>query len=291
MSIMNNYHTHTYRCRHARGTEEEMILSAMEKGFQEIGISDHIPLPYFRWHLLRALPHSLKNMHSLLSWCKSFIYNGPGMRMPYREKKAYITQLNELQKKYSGKIVVYKGFECEYFRDYLPYYRQLLADQEVDYLIFGHHFHQFSVSSAYYGRQKLKKEDLLNYVDEAIEAMETGLFRYFAHPDLIFIGYPYWDDFVEGQMRRLIRCARDHQVVLEVNAGGLRRKKIQINDRICPPYPLDEFWCLAAELNAKAIIGLDAHDPSQLDLWHYQKLEAFCDKHQLSIVRKLSEIV
>ena len=35
--IRNNYHTHTYRCGHAIGTDEEYVLAAIEKGFKENG--------------------------------------------------------------------------------------------------------------------------------------------------------------------------------------------------------------------------------------------------------------
>ena len=45
--IKIDYHTHHYRCGHARGTIEDYIRRAIELGLEEIGISDHLPL-YFR---------------------------------------------------------------------------------------------------------------------------------------------------------------------------------------------------------------------------------------------------
>ena len=41
-----NYHTHTARCGHAEGTDEEYVLAAIERGFDEMGFSDHVPWPY-----------------------------------------------------------------------------------------------------------------------------------------------------------------------------------------------------------------------------------------------------
>lgn len=41
-----NYHTHTARCGHAEGTDEEYVLAAIERGFDELGFSDHVPWPY-----------------------------------------------------------------------------------------------------------------------------------------------------------------------------------------------------------------------------------------------------
>ena len=38
-----NYHTHTERCFHAKGSDEEFVLAAIEAGFNEIGFADHSP--------------------------------------------------------------------------------------------------------------------------------------------------------------------------------------------------------------------------------------------------------
>ncbi len=37
---MKNYHTHTKRCGHAKGTDEEYVIAAIEGGFDELGFSD-----------------------------------------------------------------------------------------------------------------------------------------------------------------------------------------------------------------------------------------------------------
>lgn len=278
---MNNYHTHTRHCRHALGSEEEMIQAAIKSGFEEIGVSDHVPLPFFRWHLVKALPHTMTDFHSLLSWGKAFIKNGPGIRMPYREKKVYLNQLQILQLKYGNQIQIYKGFECEYFEDYLPYYQKLLANQEVDYLILGHHFHQYSISRNYYGRSFISLKDLRVYIDEAIEAMRTGLFTYFAHPDLFFVGLHQWDAVVEKEVRRLIEAAKNYDMILEVNGGGLSRKMIEINGEKMFPYPNPFFWDIVAEIGCRTIIGLDAHSPQELDSMMYNRLMIFCQEHHL----------
>ena len=41
-----NYHTHTERCFHAKGKDEEFVLAAIEAGFDEIGFADHSPWPF-----------------------------------------------------------------------------------------------------------------------------------------------------------------------------------------------------------------------------------------------------
>lgn len=41
-----NYHTHTYRCQHAYGSEREYIEAAIRMGIAELGFSDHVPCPF-----------------------------------------------------------------------------------------------------------------------------------------------------------------------------------------------------------------------------------------------------
>lgn len=36
-----NYHTHTYRCMHACGSDEDYVISAIKGGYQVLGFSDH----------------------------------------------------------------------------------------------------------------------------------------------------------------------------------------------------------------------------------------------------------
>ena len=42
--IRENYHTHTYLCRHAVGKIEDYIKEAIRHNFHSLGISDHGPL-------------------------------------------------------------------------------------------------------------------------------------------------------------------------------------------------------------------------------------------------------
>ena len=43
MKLMD-FHTHNRRCGHALGEIEDYVKVAIEKNFDEIGISDHFPL-------------------------------------------------------------------------------------------------------------------------------------------------------------------------------------------------------------------------------------------------------
>ena len=51
--MKTNYHTHTTRCHHATGSDEEFVLSAIKGGYQELGFSDHTPWKYHTDYIIR----------------------------------------------------------------------------------------------------------------------------------------------------------------------------------------------------------------------------------------------
>lgn len=89
---MKNYHTHTTRCMHAIGSEEEYILAAISAGYTELGFSDHTP-----WHYESG-------------------YHAT-MRMDESQLEDYVHTLSVLRDKYKDKISIKIGLECEYFED------------------------------------------------------------------------------------------------------------------------------------------------------------------------------
>ena len=52
-----NYHTHTTRCHHANGTDEQYVLSAIKANYKGLGFSDHVMLPYIEDSFIRG-PYS-----------------------------------------------------------------------------------------------------------------------------------------------------------------------------------------------------------------------------------------
>ncbi len=62
--MKTNYHTHTTRCHHATGSDEEFVLSAIKGGYQEIGFSDHTPWKYHTNYIsdIRMLPEDCRAM-------------------------------------------------------------------------------------------------------------------------------------------------------------------------------------------------------------------------------------
>ena len=55
----------------------------------------------------------------------------------------------------------------------------------LDYLILGNHFDGSDETGIYYG-YPVSLEELKRYVSQVLKAMDTGLFSYVAHPDVVF---------------------------------------------------------------------------------------------------------
>ena len=52
--MKTNFHTHTFRCNHASGRDEEYVLSAIAGHYQILGFADHCPWPFsghYRSHM------------------------------------------------------------------------------------------------------------------------------------------------------------------------------------------------------------------------------------------------
>lgn len=229
------YHTHTTRCGHASGTDEEYVLSAIEKGYKVIGFTDHI-----------FLPNVIQD----------------GMRGRYEELDDYINSINHLKEKYKDKIEIHLGFECEYGGKYKEYYQHLKKEKGIEYLILGQHLF-FEGNELVWLSQYGSPEDILtHYVDIVTQAIESGLFTYIAHPDICLRFFEKFDPFVETHIRRLCECVEKHHIPLELNLGS-RRDHQRRRDRM--DYPDETFFKIVSEYSIPIIIGVDAHNPRDFD--------------------------
>lgn len=228
------YHTHSYRCGHGIGTEEEYVLSAIKEGFKVIGFTEHIFLPDFEQ---------------------------PGMRGSYKELDDYIDTVKNLKEQYKDQIEIHLGFECEYAKKYEEYYRYLLKDKGVEYLILGQHlfFNDDDTFKWLFGFDN-PDDALERYVDEIIKGIQTGLFTYLAHPDLFIRMYSEVTPFVEQQIRRLCQACVEYDIPQEINLGGVRAKAYVKPGKI--NYASEEYFQIAANYPLKIIVGVDAHDPN-----------------------------
>jgi len=253
------YHSHTFRCGHACGTDEEYVKKAIEGHYKILGFSDHVMLP--------DRPQ-------------------PGMRGDYSLAPGYFKSVRDLQKKYAKQLEIHLAFEAEWYGDlYQEYYHDLLASGAVDYLLLGQHcfIDGDSPLISFYGRMSDKKEATLRYTKDLIAGIKSGLFIYVAHPDLFMIWYDYWDALAQECASEIIEAAIDAKMPLEVNMGPSRwGRRNRLGEEIDVAYPYPEFWDLVSESGASVIIGVDDHDPNELLTSPFDWVRQFIDDHNLA---------
>lgn len=253
-----NYHSHTKRCGHATGEDEEYVKSAIECGYQIYGFSDHVILP--------GLEQA-------------------GMRGSYeKDFQDYLDSIHSLQKKYKNKLEIHLAFEAEWLEErYASYYYHLLKDKVVDYLIIGQHgfLDEKTNKFIFYASLKDKKEATRMYVHDLIEGMRSHDFIYVAHPDLFMIWYGVWDDFAIDAARKIINVAKEEKIIFELNMGPSRWARKGDDENFKVPYPFEEFWYLVREADIPCIIGIDNHSPEELKTTPYDWMRRFVKRHDL----------
>lgn len=227
--MIANYHTHTPRCNHAVGTEEEYVLAAIQRGMHILGFADHSPCCGF--------PDGYYS----------------GFRMKPDETPGYASAILDLRERYHSQIQLYPGVEMEYYPAYFHETLSMLRDSGVEYLILGQHFINNEIGEKYNGQPTDDEERLRQYCRQVMDGMNTGLFSYVAHPDVFnFTGAPA---VYQKHFRELCREARSCGLPLEINLLGLGENR---------HYPNTLFWQVAAEEGCNAVLGCDAHKPEAL---------------------------
>lgn len=231
--MKHNYHTHTTRCHHAEGSDEEYILAAIEMGYKTLGFSDHAPWP----------KHSKENQF---------------IRMSVVDFEGYVDSIHRLGRQYGGKIDILCGLEAEYYPERIEFLKDLLEKTPLDYLVLGNHFDTYESYETYFGSYKDESKVIQIYKQLSIEALRTGLYSIFAHPDIFVRSLSKWTQEAIDATIEICEVAKECQVVLEYNLGGVRYKRKELD------YPYTAFWEIVASVGNEVIIGVDAHSPSDI---------------------------
>ncbi len=250
------YHTHTKRCGHAVGEDEEYVLSAIERGVEILGFADHAPMIY---------PNGYKSTFKMLP----------------SEIDSYFSSLLSLKEKYADKIDIKIGFETEYYPELWERALDFWSAYPLDYLILGQHFisgELYIPGEQYSGNETESREALSAYTDRVISAMNTGKISYIAHPDLL--NFKGDEDFYRSEARRLITESNRLGVPLEINLLGLSESR---------SYPKEIFWSEAGKLSATALIGCDAHSPKRVaEPSELIMAQRYADAHGVNLVDKIT---
>lgn len=253
-----NFHTHTSRCKHAYGKDEEYVISAIENQYKILGFSDH----------------------SCWKYNTGFV---SGMRMRLNEFDGYKNSILSLKEKYKDYIEIRFGMEAEYFQKYMEWMLDFCIKEDIDYLILGNHYNKSDELGCYYGHCSYNR--INDYFEDCIKGMETGMYAYLAHPELILRSHR-WDENIEMGFHRICQKAKELDIPLEYNVLGLQMN-MRMNKEM---YPHKKFWKIASFYHNKAIIGMDAHQPRDLDAELYDLAFYHLSKYDVEIVKDIPKI-
>jgi histidinol-phosphatase (PHP family) len=229
-----DYHTHTPLCHHAVGEPTEYAARAVELGLDEIGFSEHSPMPrddFDDWRM------------------------GKGQLDEYAAKV-------EAARRAFPQLKIRLALEVDYLPGHEEWIRQLAGRQEWDYFIGSVHY--VSDSWDLDNPKKLsewKKRDPFQvwsaYFDRLTMAAASGLFDIIGHADLPkkFCFYPKED--CAPLYRRFLEAAALNGTCVELNTAGLRKDCREI-------YPSPAFLSIARELDVPITFGSDAHAPAEV---------------------------
>ncbi len=246
--MTENYHTHTYRCHHASGTEREYIENAITRGLTHLGFSDHVPMPFPDGHQ-------------------------SGFRVQIEELEDYVRTLERLREEYRDRIRISIGFEAEYYPAYFEDMLALLGKYDYDYLLLGQHFLDNETTP---GAPTPTQDEsmLVRYVEQVSAGLRTGKYTYLAHPDMI--NYQGDPAIYDKHMRRLCKDCLAMEIPLEINLLGLSGGR---------HYPSDRFFRIVSEVGNPVILGCDAHQPDSVaHPAHIAAGEAFAARYELHLL-------
>ncbi|CUT04367.1 histidinol-phosphatase HisJ [Candidatus Chrysopegis kryptomonas] len=248
---MVDYHTHTKLCKHAKGEIEDYVKKAIEKNLTEIGISDHMPLPY------------------------KF---DPEHRMELNEFKIYKDWFESAVEKFGGKIKLRFGIEAEFIEDEIDFVKDFIKRGDFDYVIGSVHFLNDWVENLgepygtdyileYWNIASHKEEwrwngkdvDVVyeNYYHTMKELVKSGLFDIVGHFDLIKkFGHRANKNFDE-LISEILKLIKKNDLCIEINTSGLRQKINEI-------YPSEKILKMIHDYKIPLTLGSDAHTPDDV---------------------------
>lgn len=226
MQFIANYHTHTRWCRHGVGEIEDYIKSGIENRLVELAITEHVPLR--------------DNMDK--------------RRMPFEEFEAYNKELDTMIEKYKDKIRIYKGFECEYYPEVIEDHKRFREEYGYKLLILGQH--RCGIDRSIDNFKPKDRGALYLYAETVIRGLDTGLYHFLAHPDLVLTGYEGgWDIHSQRVMGQIFKKCEEFDIPIEINGNGLYTHR---------DYPNKNAFLLSKEYKLRYIVNTDAHNPKLL---------------------------
>lgn len=234
--MLTNFHTHT-TFSDGKNTPEEVVLYAIEKGYDSLGFSDH---SYTEFDL---------------SYCM-------------QNESGYIADITNLKEKYKDKIEIYLGLEEDIFSvennknyDYIiqschylcvdnKYYPVDSSSDHMSKALEVFNYDILKLSKVYYETLcsfvKRRKPDILGHFDIITKFEESDNLQFLCNEQYLEIADRYLNEIV-------------NDVIIEVNTGAMARGIKSI------PYPHERLLYGIKKAGGKLILSSDSHEIKTLD--------------------------
>ncbi|MEK3889716.1 histidinol-phosphatase [Bacillus sp. FSL K6-3431] len=233
-----DYHTHHYRCGHARANIKDYIEAAIDIGLDMVGISDHSP--YFGREEDQAYPR---------------------IAMGKSEFSKYVSEVLQLKEEYNGRIDVLLGVESDFFPEHIHTYRYQYEKYPFDYIIGSvHQVNDISIFDrmrweSLSTQEKVKTKE--RYYELIAQSAQSGLFQIIGHMDAMKAFYPSFSSIQTAAMEHTLKIIGQFNIAIEINTSGKTKD--------CGGwYPAEDILEKALYHGVKVTFGSDAHDPERV---------------------------
>jgi histidinol-phosphatase (PHP family) len=230
-----DYHTHTNLCKHADGVAEDYVRKALDLGFDEVGCSDHSPLP-----------NGFDGEH----------------RMTLDEfTQLYRPMVDDVRVKFNEKIKVRFGIEADYLPGTEEFMKKFLEENDFDFIIGSIHFLGDWGFDNFKNVRRYQEKDVyevyVEYFKTLKEAAGSGMFDIVGHIDVVKVfGYRPDRDY-DDILRDAMKAIKENGLVVEINTAGLRKPVGEV-------YPSVKILEIIMEMDIPLTLGSDSHTPGDV---------------------------
>jgi histidinol-phosphatase (PHP family) len=233
--MLADNHTHNALCKHADGTLEEYVLHAISVGLDEIGLSDHTPMPD-NWD--REVRMTEEQFWTL-----------------------YAPTVLELKERYKGKISVKFGLEGDFMPGTEAWVKEFNAKSDFDYVIGSvHYIDDWGFDNPTFVA-KYDVKDVNEIYDQYYERIKgsakSGLFDIVGHCDLVKKFGHRPTKAMEEVLRETFAVVKASGMAVEINTSGLRKPVKEM-------YPSETVLRILSEFGIPLTLGSDAHTPADV---------------------------
>lgn len=238
---MIDSHVHSAYSKHASGSIEQVIISAIDKGISIWTITDHAPFFLDSTNRLRK-----------------------------DEICDYKENILSLKEKYFNKIKVLLGLECDYFENCFDYNQEIIDFIKPDYIIGSiHYIPGVNRNINVWDLDKINNPQVFcSYFNQVKALIKSNQFDSIGHPDILLRVVN--SDVLQKYHCEIMDLLTESKLAYELNTSGLRKSKYN------PTTNLEYFgeWsypCLSniqygVENKIDFVIGSDAHTPEDVGL-------------------------